>query len=75
MASKLPEHVVSHNLKRADKVREAFDKLYHTEKGCKEYEKDFLIGYSRRSPNNNRIDHTIDSLEGIIKLLKEAKEL
>ena len=75
MASPLPKHVVSHNVKRADKVREAYDKLYHIERGCKEYEEDHLIGYSRRSPNNNRIDHTIDSLEGVIKLLKEAKEL
>ena len=75
MANPVPIHIVSRSIERADKIREAFDKLYHTEKGCREYEENFLIGYSRRSPNNARIDHTIDNLEQIIKLLKEAKDL
>lgn len=70
-----PEHIVENNNERATTVTEAFNQLFFINKGCQEYEKEHLLGYYSRSPNDTYLNNLITRLEKCTNLLKEAKEL
>ena len=75
MANPTPEHVVENNAPRADTVRDAFRDLYFINQICQEYEKNHLLGYYSRSPNNNYLKNIIKRLKKVTNELEKAKEL